>query len=245
MNKIIFFKIFLTTNFILAKNPSLQIWNNTGSLFHHPNENTTYLIYENLFFLKEMNQKSAGMFFNMNKAGINCRFSKWGNMNYNQNLISTSYIKGISPQLKISIGLQAFQINQLEVSSSPLVLKPNLGLSYKIDESSNVFIAINNQDFLFSKDYYPDLISILWEYKISEIISSLTGFNQTLNQRIWSVGINFTVKSDFDFFFQVENSESPVSCISQFTLKKIDLMISNKFHQKLGISNQLGFAIRW
>lgn len=245
MIKIIIIKIFLIPIVVLANNPYLQIWNTNTSLFHHSHENKSYITYENLFFLKEMNQKTVGTFFSKNKSGINCRYSKWGNINYNQNLISTSYIKSINPQLKISVGCQAFQINQLETSPSPLVLKPNFGLRYEIDESSNLFLAVHNQAFLYSKYNYPDLISIFWEYKISEIISSLTSFNQTLNQRIWSVGLNFTVKNDFDFFFQVENSESPVSCISQFRLKKIDLMIGNKFHQKLGISNQLGIAFRW
>lgn len=245
MNYFLALLIFLTTIKSIGINPTLSYWFSTNPTFSSTKENIAFTSYSNSFFLKEMNQKSIGLGLKLKPFNFWFRFSRFGTKNYNQNKTTISAVKSINPQLKLGIGLQSFFINQLEFNQSPMVLKPQLGLTYQFDDKNTIYSAIHSAKYLELNSYYPEVLSFQWEYKLNDLVSSLISVDQMIDQRVYFIGLNISPNKAIDLFIQTSNSETPISLTTQINKGDLMILLTNTFHQKLGLSNRIGIALKW
>lgn len=245
MKLILYLLIFLTPVRILSKNPNLTFWNSNNPTLSLGQKSRAYCSYYNLFFLKEMNLKAIGIIINKNTSGFNLEFKRFGNTHYNQTISSLAYSKSLNPDIKIGIGIKTYTINQLEFNPTSFIIKPQFGLSYKLNEQNSIYTSIYTQDFHPQANFYPEMFAVNWEHEISSLASALISFNQSLENRIISIGINLSPNPKMDTFLQISKSEIPIRLKTMFKTGKLSFLCTNEFHQKLGLSNLIGISFSW
>lgn len=247
MKKIIILFLLLKSLYIHSKDSQISFWNFTyNPVYGIDTESLAYCSFENKYWINEWNNKTAGVLVKAEENTMQFQFEQRGNLKFSQNQIIGSYSKILSPKLKMGMGLQFFFIQQAEIRQINGLLKPFFGFSHKFNNQNTFFCSISNYKFNPNRSEVPDQINGQWLHHFSKKLKgAITIETGIYNSFITRISSTFDPYHELSFFLEVNSTESPIQFTSNWMCKNWKIRLFSGFHQKLGLSNQLGLAYSW
>lgn len=226
--------------------PLINYWNLKGNpVFGIGEKSQIFTSYSNKYFLKEWNNKLVGGCWNKNGNSIQGVFLQKGNSKFSNNNTSLAYVKTLSPNFKLGIGVDVFFIQQMEFKSTPPIIKPYAGLSFQLDLKNEIFCSLSNPDLTPTKNEIPDQLNISWLHKreqLNFLFSGLGNQNGDLNFKVAGI---YNLHKKVNFSLEINSTDEPIFTSTQINLSNFAILIQYSYHQKLGLSNQIGLSYKW
>ena len=207
--------------------------------------NFTYIRYENKFFLKEWNNKLVGTDCKVKKGRINIHLAQRGNYNFSSNKTSIGYAQKMSPKLSMGLSLEYTFFHQAEIKNNPSLLTPTFGITYKYSELNSFYSSLHHSGIIFHNNGLPNSLLVFWNHQINEYSSFSTGCITENKMVIGAFAFNYFYLDNMKFTMGINSSEIPIEFAFSFSLESFEFLLQNNYHQKLGISNQIGIAYKW
>ncbi len=240
---ILFSKSILSQNLVPVH---LSFWNKTVNPTFSINEKSlAYLTYENKFYLKQWNNKIVGAEVKTEKGRFNWFYSQRGNTNFSSNKTSLGYTQKMSPKLNLGVCFELTFFTQAEVNNNPKLITPTFGLNYKQSNNNSFYSSLYNSGIIFHNNGLPNCLLLFWNHIINPESSFSLGYIQDQKEPIAVFIYNYFYNKDFKFSLGVNSSEIPIVFSLVYSLKSLEFLIQNTYHQKLGISTQIGLAYKW
>tara|TARA_Y100001933_G_C18971071_1_gene552571 strand:+ start:801 stop:1508 length:708 start_codon:yes stop_codon:yes gene_type:complete len=223
-----------------------SFWNKEINPAFSINEtNLAYVLYENKFLLKEWNNKLIGLDIKTKDGRINMHFGQKGNINFSSNKTSVGYAQKMSPKLNLGLSVEYTFFHQREIKKNPALLTPTFGINFKQSELNSFYFSIYNSGIIFHNNGLPNSLIIFWNHQVNDNSSFSLG-SITENQMIYaSFAFHYFYMDSVKLTFEINSSEIPVNFAITCSLKSFEFLLENNYHQKLGISNQIGLAYKW
>lgn len=247
MKKYLFFFMVLLNHKSWANLAINSFWNATyNPVFSIQDAKAAFCALENKYWITEWNNKAVGINFQKKEKYLLFQFEQKGNSKFAQNRISCAFSKVLSPKLAMGLGGQIVYFHQAEFPTFNAHFKPFWGLSFTLNEDHIFYCSLSNQDFSSNRSEIPDQLNTQWRYSIIEVFSSVisieTGFYRPFTFRVFGI---LQPLPSLNLCLEINSSESPIQFITNWKTKHLEYQLLNGYHQKMGVSNQLGIAYLW
>ena len=247
MKGLLFLVVMLYVKMTFSHEPiHFSFWNkHSNPTFSINEKNFGYVLYENKFLLKEWNNTLVGGGFKIKKGRITTHFAQKGNTNFSCNRASVGYAQKMSPKLNLGLSFEYTFFQQAEIKDNPILLTPTFGITYKHSELNSFYSSLYHSGIIFHNNGLPNGLLVFWNHQINEYSSFSTGCITENGMVIGSFTFNYFYLDNMKFTMGINSSEIPIEFAFTCSLKSFEFLLQNNYHQKLGISNQIGLAYKW
>lgn len=206
----------------------------------------SYINYQNQYFLKEWNTKSAGAVKSFQSSFWGLNYSINGNRKFSKQTLLLNYGRSFSPNFRMAMSLQYQYFTQAEFNDLQSHLAPNIG--FEISEEWGVFSGATLHRSLnrsTGKIQAPNHLLFHYSKKVNEQFELRSWlFGGWIENNFGGV-LYYNISKGFSLGIGSNYKDYPVGAVLNITQKLFDLKLISNFHNTLPVSNQLVIAWKW
>lgn len=210
-------------------------------------DNFALITYQDIYFIKQLNVKSAAVHFKLDSNSILLHYQQQGTAEFGKNVLRAFYTKLLSPNVKLGIGGTIRFWNQREYQLKQQI-SPTVGLFYNLNSYNNLVISISNEQALHYNEngYLPNTFFCDWQRKVNSKLYLGIGLQQNISKpSMLSLNANWFIVDALGLNLALTNHEKPLAFGFIYTNKNIMLNIQTHFHEVLGLTNNVGILYKW